>query len=120
MKINKSIKFLTATFLPVFLIALFLTPVYQAQALTAGPSGPGTMATSAGTGSDVNWTSADNAKLSDNAYATVVLSKSPTSSNGSYYLKATNFGFSIPASATINGITASIEKKSSTVSCLKD
>lgn len=29
----------------------------------------------------------------------------------SHYLKATNFGFSIPSGATINGIVAEIEKK---------
>jgi hypothetical protein len=56
----------------------------------------------------VAWSNPDNAKVSDNVYATV-----STSSNGvtSHYLKATNFSFSIPTGATINGIVAEVEKK---------
>ena len=66
----------------------------------------GTMADD-GTGGSVSWTNPDNAKVSDGVYATVVLS-----SQGSHWLKATNFGFSIPSGATINGIIVEIEGKS--------
>jgi hypothetical protein len=61
-------------------------------------------------GSSTNWSSANNAKVSDSSYATAawVVGSKPT-----YYLKATNFGFAIPAGATINGIVAEIQEKSS-------
>ena len=139
---------------------------------TQGPNSPGTMADDATVGT-VAWTTPDNAKVSDNVYATAGLDggSSPTDTNVrivksdgtigttnkgtstalpatdayrsygassdlwgetwtsadindidfglvvsytssgivSHYLKATNFGFSIPAGATINGIVAEIE-----------
>lgn len=66
---------------------------------------PGTMADDATVGT-VAWTNPDNAKVSDNVYATATL---PNQNNISHYLKATNFGFSIPVGATINGILVEIE-----------
>lgn len=73
---------------------------------TAGPNAPGTMAqVSAG----VTWSTIDNAKVSDDAYAYCSIF-----GNGlSHYLEATNFGFSIPSGATINGISVSLERKAS-------
>jgi hypothetical protein len=58
---------------------------------------------------DTAWTDPDNAKVSDNVYAT----RNGDGSYYSHYLKATNFGFSIPTGATINGILVEIEKKAS-------
>jgi hypothetical protein len=74
---------------------------------STGPNSPGTMADDSATGT-VTWTNPDNAKLSDNVYVTATGTLVPT-----HYLKATNFGFSIPTDATINGIVAEIESKAS-------
>lgn len=52
------------------------------------------------------WTNPGNAAASDNAYATCSLS----SNVQSHYLKATNFGFSIPTGAAIAGIVVEIER----------
>jgi hypothetical protein len=54
----------------------------------------------------VAWTNPGNAGASDNSYATCSLSISAQS----HYLKATNFGFSIPTEATIAGIVVEIER----------
>jgi len=69
---------------------------------------PGTMADDATVGT-IAWTNPDNAKVSDDVYATVFLLDGEVT----HYLKATNFGFAIPAGATINGIVAEFEVKSS-------
>lgn len=68
---------------------------------------PGTMANDTSIGA-VAWSNSDNAKVSDNVYATVVL---PSSNVRSNILKATNFGFSIPTGSTINGIFVELEGK---------
>lgn len=73
-----------------------------------GPLSCGTGADDAGTGT-VAWTNPSNITSSDNTYATASIS----TGNDSHYIKATNFGFTIPASATINGFTAEAE-----VSCV--
>lgn len=79
------------------------------------PSGPRSVTTpatdivddaSAGT---VAWVSPGNAGVSDNAYATVTL---PNPNDSSHYLKATNFGFAVPASASITGVKVEFEKSS--------
>ena len=69
---------------------------------------PGTIIDEAGVGTVV-WSNPDNAKVSDDAYATVVLA-----STDPHYLKATNFGFTIPVDATIIGIVFEVEAKTST------
>ena len=79
-----------------------------------GPLSPGTMADDATVGT-VSWTNPDNAKVSDNVYA-VIGDQNITS----HYLKATNFGFSIPTGATINGILVEIERKASSSVRVKD
>ena len=56
----------------------------------------------------VAWSNPDNAKVSDNVYAT-----NSGNTEWSHYLKANNFGFSIPTGATINGILVEFERKSS-------
>ena len=71
-----------------------------------GWKSPGTVVDDATVGT-IAWSNPDNAKTSDNSYAIFHHSKgSPIS----HYLKATNFGFSIPDGATINGIIVSIER----------
>ena len=79
-------------------------------ALDTGAISPGTTADDSAVGTIV-WTNPNNSKVSDNVYAIVTNANCgiPTS----HYLKATNFGFSIPAGATINGIVVEIEKKHS-------
>jgi len=79
-------------------------------ATTAGPNSPGTIVDDDSVGT-VTWSNPENAGVSDNVYATV--SASNTFSDGSHYIKATNFGFSIPSGATINGVMAEFERKCS-------
>lgn len=70
-----------------------------------GPLSPGTVVDSADVGT-VAWIYPDRAEVSDNKWAQVELL-----SNISHYLKATNFGFTIPAGATIDGILVEIEER---------
>ena len=62
------------------------------------------------------WTTSTNVYTSNNTYATNSVAKS---SNGAY-LTVTNWGFTIPAGATILGIQLNIEDKASATSSLKD
>ncbi|HAI98484.1 TPA: hypothetical protein DCL30_02980 [Candidatus Peribacteria bacterium] len=82
-------------------------------ASSEGPNGPGTVVNDASSG-DNAWSDPSNATASDNAFATVtvnanVIEETFESSN---YLKATNFGFTIPAASTINGVTVQVERTS--------
>lgn len=61
-------------------------------------------------GADNQWSNPNNAASSDNSYATASIDHS---SSVTYYLKATGFGFSIPAGSTINGIQVMVEKQES-------
>ena len=70
---------------------------------------PQTCADDATNGS-VAWANPDNAKVSDDVLATTGFG-SGTGTGTSHYLKATNFGFSIPSGATINGILVEVEKQ---------
>ena len=54
------------------------------------------------------WFAPDRAKVSDNSRTEAILSAGVIS----HYLKATNFGFSIPDGATIDGILVEIEEQS--------
>ncbi len=74
-----------------------------------GPNNPGTMADDDAVGTTV-WDNPDNAKASDDSYS----SCSAAAVVQSHYLKATNFGFSIPAGATVDGITVEIERHGGT------
>lgn len=71
-----------------------------------GPNSPGTVVDEAGVGSVV-WSDPTFATVSDNSRAIASLSGSGGQSR---YLKATNFGFTIPVGATINGIVVEWEK----------
>lgn len=71
-----------------------------------GPLGPSTTVDDSSIGTLV-WSNPNNAQVSDGVYT--------TASNGStggttHYLKATNFGFSVPVGATINGILVEVQK----------
>jgi hypothetical protein len=73
---------------------------------TVGPKDAGTGATVTGIGT-VTWTNPGNiATSSTTDYANVTLNNSTSN-----YLKGTNYGFSIPADATILGIQVDIAKK---------
>ncbi len=67
------------------------------------------------TGTGTSWTSPGNVKNSDNAYATY----SVAARGNSTALYATNFGFAVPASANILGVTATVERKGSSSGDLK-
>ena len=54
-----------------------------------------------------SWSNPSNAVASDDSYATATIG---SSSDVTYYLQATNFGFSIPAGATIYGIQVNVER----------
>jgi hypothetical protein len=60
----------------------------------------------AGGGEGAAWTNPENAKASDNVYATL-----KGGAFSSHQLKATGFGFAIPVGATITAVVVSIEKK---------
>lgn len=84
---------------------------------STGPKGAGTAA-SVDTGlPDVVWGTPSNVAASDNAYATSAV----TSSAASERLHATNFGFAVPAGATIVGILVQVERsKTSTAANISD
>ena len=88
------------------LILLGLGFAVWAFGTTQGANSPGTVADDNATGT-VAWVNPTNATTSDNVYATNLL-QAPLQVG--HYLKATNFGFSIPAGATINGILVEVEK----------
>lgn len=67
---------------------------------------PGTISNDASFGTTA-WSNPSNAASSNDSYATVAVDNTPTDSQ---YLKVSNFGFTIPAGATINGIEDKIEK----------
>jgi len=97
------------------LLVLGFTLVWSsaASALTQTAS-PGSCTTIAGT--NVDWSNAGNAISSNNNYATAQLNDGQASD----YLQCTGYGFSIPAGATINGITVNVERKSSATNALRD
>ncbi len=70
-----------------------------------GAISPGTMTDDDAVG-NTTWSNVDNAKVSDDSRSTWTGGAGSTT----HYLKATNFGFSIPGGATINGIKVEIER----------
>lgn len=65
---------------------------------------------------DADWDNPDNIKADDGNTASIYF----YSYIYSYRLKATNFGFSLPAGATIDGIKVEIERESSQADSIKD
>ncbi len=86
---------------------------YIANASDSGAISPGTMANDATTGTDA-WVNVNNAKVSDDVYAT--FNQAGSGYEYSNYLNATNFGFTIPTGAVIDGILVGVEKKSDSYS----
>lgn len=74
-----------------------------------GPNSCGTGANDTSIGTKA-WSSVTNIYSSDNNWAKI--NPDPGSSTTTNYLKATNFGFTIPSGATIDGIQVEIERKS--------
>ncbi|HET9285418.1 MAG TPA: hypothetical protein VFR24_25995 [Candidatus Angelobacter sp.] len=85
-------------------IALF-TLVSMAMANTVGPNGP---ASAAASGSGATWSNPTNALANDGVFATALIPSNLSSNQ----LQVTNFGFSIPAGSTINGIQVDTENQS--------
>jgi len=73
-----------------------------------GPNSPGTLVEDDSYGMSA-WTDPSQAATSDDTYATADVFSFPAPID-TFYLKATNFSFSIPGGATIDGILVEIEK----------
>ena len=71
-----------------------------------GATSPGTMADDSTIGT-ITWSNPDNAKASDDSRS---IANHVSAASTSHYLKATNFGFSIPAGSTIDGIVVRVER----------
>jgi hypothetical protein len=63
-----------------------------------------------GSGSAITWSNPSRVTINDGSASTVTL---PIGTSTSHYLKATNFGFSIPTNATILGVQVAINGKRS-------
>ncbi len=105
LKFLKAISFIFIT--AALIVSGFLAPSL-ALAATSGPNNAGTGANVNGPGT-VSWSNPGYITVDDTNYATSVLGNSATSE----YLRGTNYGFAIPSGATINGITVSIMRQSS-------
>jgi hypothetical protein len=81
----------------------------SASAQPAGPQSGNTFTIVAIPGSNQTWLNPGNVGASDNIYATFPIITGPV---GSYtdYIVATNFGFNIPPTATIQGIVVQVEE----------
>lgn len=71
---------------------------------------PATVADDAGTGTRI-WSNVGNAKSSDGFFSVAEVPSGTTAT--AHYLKATNFGYTVPEGETILGIQASIERRES-------
>jgi len=88
-----------------FVVLLFwCSQAVHAITVTATPS----TCVSGTTGGTKSWSNASRALTNDNSNATVSVDGTT-----SRYLQCTNFGFAIPTGAVINGITVTVERKSS-------
>lgn len=75
-----------------------------------GPLYPGTVTTEAGPSGDNDWVNPSNVGANDGSEAQVTHA-TYDSGDHSYRLQATNFGFSIPTGATIDGIVVEIDRR---------
>ncbi len=82
---------------------------------TQGPLYPGTVVDDSGIGTVV-WAGTGNIAADDAVYASALMGPSQQS----HYLKATNYGFSIPSGATIDNILVEIDRKCGTASLAQD
>jgi hypothetical protein len=95
---------LVLAFLCAGLVAFSSSAAHAQDTKSQGPLSPATVADDASYG-NVAWSRPGNAKAADNVYATNAASAT------THYLKATNFGFTIPPGATILGIVVQFEIK---------
>src|SRR3990170_6557009 len=89
-----------------FKYTVFFFVLLILMATSSGPNDGSTFVDDATVGTKT-WSNPGNAQFSDDIYATVSL----VGEDISHYLKATNFGFSIPDGSTINGIAIDVERK---------
>lgn len=85
---------------------------------SAGPRSGGTFATEnnpAASGT-TDWSSPGNAAAEDGSYANITMGGSASGD----FLKATNFGFTIPTGATIDGIVLDVKKSNGATGGAKD
>ena len=87
--------------------AWYFYPTNEAFGDATSALSPGTVVSDSTVGT-VAWFAPDRAKVNDNSYTEALLGAGEIS----HYLKATNFGFSIPTGVTINGILVEIEEVS--------
>lgn len=87
-------------------IALVTSQASYGQTLTQGPASPTSVVSDGSFGTSA-WTLPGNASASDDAYTVAAPGGLPTQ-----YLKATNFGFTIPGPAQILGIEVFVERRS--------
>lgn len=86
-----------------------------------GPNSPGTaVSVNDSTGYDPNGWSSPNNIFTENATTSDTNNIGQQNYDGSDNLKATNFGFSIPSGATIDGIIVEVKKKASSSSPLNN
>jgi len=78
---------------------------------TQGPNNAGTVANDASAGTNA-WSNPTNAQGAPDGTPASANSSSPTQ-----YLKATNFGFSIPGGSTINGVTVELYNSTAAGGC---
>lgn len=90
----------------VFMGLMFFAGANNASAATATGSAGGATTANVSCGSDSDWIDTNQMGSSDDSYANSEVPKGGCS----YYLFTDNFGFSIPAGSTINGIQVDMER----------
>lgn len=83
---------------------------------TTGATLTGTGANNAGVGT-VAWTNPTNAQADDGTYATFASSANNAVSN---YLRATNFGFAVPAGAQVTGVRVDVKWKANSANVFRN
>jgi hypothetical protein len=83
---------------------------------SAGPNSPDSAVDDSGIGT-IAWSTPGNVLASDNSYAQANI----TASGGTtHYVKATDFDFTIPSGATIDGIIVEVERRAGVASAIED
>jgi hypothetical protein len=88
------------------ILIMTVLPVSQVSAASLGPNDAGTAADVSRGAGYIAWTSPGYITAGDTNYATISLDKNEVSN----YLRGTGYGFTIPATATIDGITVVINR----------
>lgn len=83
---------------------------------TAGPNLGGTIATSNPGGSRIDWTNPSNAAAEDGVFATIALD----GVNLPYRMRASNFGFALPAGAVVSVMTREVKIKANSSPLVSD